>query len=76
MPEADPEIAHHKRQIELRDAEIPSLLALPGGCTFHPRCPYFVPGQCDASVPPLLALSEGGRVACPVRMAESIKLLV
>lgn len=76
VPEADPELAHHKREIELRDAEIPSLLALPRGCTFHPRCPYFVPGQCDVAVPPLEPLPEGGRVACPVRMGESIKLLV
>ena len=76
VPEADPELAHHKREIELRDAEIPSLLALPRGCTFHPRCPYFVAGQCDVAVPPLEALPEGGRVACPVRMGERISLLV
>jgi len=76
VPEADPELAQHKRQIELRDAEIPSLLALPRGCTFHPRCPYSLPGQCDGAVPPLEPLPEGGRVACPVRMGESIRLLV
>jgi ABC-type oligopeptide transport system ATPase subunit len=39
VPEADPELAHRKRHIELRGAEIPSLLNLPPGCTFHPRCP-------------------------------------
>lgn len=76
VPEADPELAQHKRQIELRGAEIPSLLALPPGCTFHPRCPYFVPGQCDAAVPPLEALEVGGRVACPVRKQERVSLLV
>lgn len=76
VPEADPELAQHKRQIELRGAEIPSLLNLPPGCTFHPRCPYFVPGQCDAAVPPLEAIAEGGRVACPVRRQEQVSLLV
>lgn len=76
VPEADPELAQHKRQIELRGAEIPSLLNLPPGCTFHPRCPYFVPGQCDAAVPPLEALEVGGRVACPVRKQERVSLLV
>lgn len=76
VPEADPELAQHKRQIELRGAEIPSLLALPPGCTFHPRCPYFVPEQCDAAVPPLEALEVGGRVACPVRKQERVSLLV
>jgi peptide/nickel transport system ATP-binding protein len=76
VPEADPELAQHKRQIELRGAEIPSLLNLPPGCTFHPRCPYFVPGQCDAAAPPLEALEVGGRVACPVRRQEQVSLLV
>jgi peptide/nickel transport system ATP-binding protein len=76
VPEADPELVRHKRQIELRSAERPSLLHLPSGCTFHPRCPYAVPGLCDKSVPPLEAINEGGRVACPVRKGESIQLLV
>jgi peptide/nickel transport system ATP-binding protein len=76
VPEADPALAQHKRQIELRGAEIPSLLNLPSGCTFHPRCPYFVPGQCDAKTPPLEAIPEGGRVACPVRKQEQVTLLV
>lgn len=75
VPEADPELAQHKRHIELRSAEIPSLLHLPPGCTFHPRCPYFVPGQCDVHVPPLEAIAEGGTVACPIRKEDSIQLV-
>ena len=75
VPEADPSLAQKKRQIELRDSEIPSLLHLPSGCTFHPRCPYFVPGQCNVHVPALEAIGEGGSVACPVRKGESIKLI-
>lgn len=75
VPEADPELAHKKRHIELRSAEIPSLLALPNGCTFHPRCPYFVPGECDSNAPQLERIPEGGSVACPVRKFESIELL-
>ena len=76
VPEADPELVRHKREIELRSAEIPSLLHLPPGCTFHPRCPYAVPGYCDKAVPTLEHISEGGNVACPVRKNESIQLLV
>lgn len=76
VPEADPELARRKRHIELRSAEIPSLLNLPTGCTFHPRCPYFVPGECDVHVPALDTISEGGRVACPIRKHEPIELLV
>ncbi|MBX3050437.1 MAG: ABC transporter ATP-binding protein [Caldilineaceae bacterium] len=75
VPEADPELAHKKRHMELRSAEIPSLLALPNGCTFHPRCPYFVPGECDANIPQLERIPEGGSVACPVRKFESIELI-
>jgi len=75
VPEADPELTHRKRQISLRSADIPSLLALPPGCTFHPRCPYFVEGVCDVVRPPLETLPEGGRVACPVRKEERVSLL-
>ncbi len=75
VPEADPELALHKRQIELRSAEIPSLLNLPPGCTFNPRCPYMVPGQCDVLRPPLDPIPAGGRVACPVRRDVQVELL-
>ncbi len=75
VPEADPELTHRKRQIELRGADIPSLRNLPPGCTFHPRCPYCVPGECDVAVPPLEAIEPGGHVACPPRKDVSIELL-
>ena len=74
VPEADPELARKKVPVELRSAEIPSLLNLPRGCTFHPRCPYFVPGDCDGSVPALEPVGDGGAVACPVRAAEQVQL--
>lgn len=75
VPEADPELARRKRHMELRSAEIPSLLNLPSGCTFHPRCPHFVQGECDSHVPELEGVSAGGRVACPIRKDVSIELL-
>ena len=75
VPEADPELAKKKVHMELRSAEIPSLLNLPPGCTFHPRCPYFVAGECDEAVPVLETIADGGTVACPVRKAESIELV-
>lgn len=75
VPEADPELAHKKKKIELRGAEIPSLLDLPPGCTFHPRCPYWVPGECDVQPPELEKIPAGGSVACPIRKFESIQLL-
>ena len=75
VPEADPELAQRKRAFDLRSAEIPSLLHLPPGCTFHPRCPYTVSGQCDTTAPWLETIPEGGSVACPVRKSNSIQLV-
>lgn len=72
VPEADPEIARRKKPIELRSADIPSLLNLPSGCTFHPRCPHIVPGQCDVAIPSLESVVTGGRAACPVRIEETM----
>jgi oligopeptide/dipeptide ABC transporter ATP-binding protein len=53
VPEADPELTRQKRSITLRSEDIPRLSDLPPGCPFHPRCPFFEPGLCDAHVPPL-----------------------
>ncbi len=66
VPEADPNIARKKKPLELRSADIPSLLNLPTGCTFHPRCPFFVADVCDTAVPPLVSVADGGLAACPV----------
>ncbi len=72
IPEADPRITRTKERVELRTAEVPSLLALPSGCSFHPRCPLAEPGLCDVLVPELLPLSaETGReVACHIAIRE------
>src|SRR5256712_2080031 len=38
IPEADPDLTRNKERLPLRSAEVPSLLRLPPGCSFHPRC--------------------------------------
>jgi peptide/nickel transport system ATP-binding protein len=43
--------------------EIPSPLAPPSGCHFHPRCPYAMP-QCRERAPPLFAVGAGHVSAC------------
>ena len=44
---------------------VPSLLEIPRGCAFHPRCPWFEAGRCDAGPPPALRkLTPGHRAAC------------
>ena len=41
----------------------PSLIRLPGGCPFHPRCPEVLP-RCATDVPPLRELAPGHSSAC------------
>ena len=48
----------------------PSLVALPGGCPFHPRCPYsFAP--CPTELPELQALAGGHLDRC--HLSQEIK---
>jgi peptide/nickel transport system ATP-binding protein len=44
----------------------PSLINVPPGCAFHPRCPYaaMVDGRCRVDVPRLLPTHPGHSVAC------------
>ena len=70
IPEADPTISRTKRKVELKSAHVPSLLRLPPGCVFHPRCPLAEPGLCDVKVPELLPLQSGQEVACHVAQRE------
>ncbi len=66
IPEADPDLTRSKEKLQLRSLEIPNLSNLPEGCVFHPRCPYFEPGLCDVTMPPLVDVGHGRMVACHV----------
>ena len=70
VPEADPEITRAKRPLLLRSAEPPSLLHVPAGCPFHPRCPKFEAGLCDVVVPALTGIAADREVACHVAVRE------
>ena len=70
IPEADPDITRSKKRVDLRSAEIPSLLRLPAGCTFHPRCPLSEAGLCDLKIPELLPVPTDREVACHVAVRE------
>jgi peptide/nickel transport system ATP-binding protein len=76
VPEADPDLTRHKTMIELRSDDIPKLTNIPPGCAFHPRCPFFVPGMCDAQVPPLQHIvGYGQEVAClPLQAGQALRL--
>jgi peptide/nickel transport system ATP-binding protein len=47
----------------------PSLIDLPSGCTFHPRCPY-VFDRCRTEIPPLMADEPGHLSACHLSLAD------
>ena len=66
VPEADPDLTRNKEKVKLRSMDVPSLLHLPPGCTFHPRCPLFEEGLCDVVRPELVAVGERRATACHV----------
>jgi peptide/nickel transport system ATP-binding protein len=70
IPEADPRLTRSKERVQLRSLDIPSLLNLPSGCTFHPRCPLFEEGLCDKVVPELVDVGNRTQVACHVVARE------
>lgn len=71
IPEADPRTTRTKERLALRSPEVPSLLNLPSGCTFHPRCPLFEEGLCETHVPHLTEVGGGTQVACHVVAREA-----
>jgi peptide/nickel transport system ATP-binding protein len=50
----------------------PSLLRLPGGCPFHPRCSK-VMEACRTMVPPYHSLPDGRKVACLLYPTDTAK---
>ena len=43
---------------------VPSPFVRPRGCSFHPRCPQFMPGVCDVIEPQLATVGKGHTAAC------------
>jgi oligopeptide/dipeptide ABC transporter ATP-binding protein len=58
-----PRIEARKRQFTAIKGEIPSPLAPPSGCHFHPRCPHAMP-RCSVESPALKEIAPGHRSAC------------
>lgn len=58
-PEPDPDAV---RRIQIR-GEVPSLLARPSGCEFHPRCGFAV-GPCPTVVPPVSPAGPDHHFTC------------
>jgi len=62
VPIPDPVVEATRERIILK-GEIPSPIALPPGCNFHPRCPIGIE-ICQKEVPPLREIEENHWVAC------------
>ena len=62
------------REQPLRAIEgtVPSPEALPGGCSFAPRCPLCIP-ECRAAMPELVEIAPGHRARC-IRAGECMDL--
>jgi oligopeptide/dipeptide ABC transporter ATP-binding protein len=52
-----------KRERVAIKGEVPSALAPPSGCRFHPRCPFAM-ARCAAEAPPIKEATAGHSVAC------------
>jgi peptide/nickel transport system ATP-binding protein len=79
IAEPDPDRTRQKEHIQLRSEDIPRLTELPPGCSFHPRCPWYVEGVCDEHVPELAAVptldNPAHWVAC-IPLTEGAELVL
>jgi len=62
VPEPDPQNRLKERSII--PGEPPSPANTPPGCPFHPRCPEFMKGTCEAAEPEWKEIEPGHFVAC------------
>jgi oligopeptide/dipeptide ABC transporter ATP-binding protein len=62
VPIPDPEL-EARRERTVLGGEVPSALAPPPGCSFHPRCPIAV-DRCRGTVPELREVKPGHWAAC------------
>ena len=60
---AVPPVAGDLLEISSISGAPPSLLSLPTGCSFHPRCDY-ARERCTQEIPPIYAVSAGHASAC------------
>ena len=52
------------QKIEAIGGSVPSPLAAPQGCPFHPRCAHFIEGTCDGQFPPTRQVGPDHMVSC------------
>ena len=62
MPQPDP-ARRRERRLEGLEGELPNAAKLPGGCRFHPRCPFAVE-RCRVEAPENRSFDGGREAAC------------
>jgi peptide/nickel transport system ATP-binding protein len=62
VPEPRPD--NLERDLYAIPGEPPSAENIPGGCRFHPRCPFYMNALCDAVDPPLTRVGRLNEAAC------------
>jgi peptide/nickel transport system ATP-binding protein len=65
MPSIEGKVAH----LHAIEGSPPSVIHLPPGCPFHPRCPHRFE-QCDKVRPPLITIADGHKDACLLDVAD------
>ncbi len=71
--ESMPSVERKVAQLHAIDGSPPSVINLPPGCAFNPRCPHrFEP--CDRDRPPLLTIEGGHADACHLSSASKREL--
>jgi len=55
---------HRRRELDPIRGSVPSLYDMPEGCSFHPRCEFFMSGRCDVTAPKLAAVAADHLAAC------------
>jgi oligopeptide transport system ATP-binding protein len=65
VPAIDPD---SKRKRLMLPGDVPSPIAPPSGCAFHPRC-SIKQSPCTTDTPPLREIEPGHWVACPIAIA-------
>jgi len=53
-----------RRELKPIQGNVPSIFDKPGGCEFHPRCEYFMPGKCDVNFPSRAHICNNHNVWC------------
>jgi oligopeptide/dipeptide ABC transporter ATP-binding protein len=58
------------KPLQTIEGTVPSVSAMPPGCTFEPRCALRIP-SCAAGLPPLVEVAPGHLARCPVIAREA-----